>query len=67
MRLFQTESVKEIYGIHNLPGLPLGYITTRPATFACASSGLVLQSHAKAAHAAYQKMVFLLLALWDNH
>ena len=30
--LFQKEDVDEIYGAHNLPGAPLGQVTTRPGT-----------------------------------
>ena len=51
--LFDLESVGEIYGLHNLPGLPLGYVTTRPGTFACASRGITLEFHGKPTHAAY--------------
>lgn len=53
LSLFKKESVKEIYGAHNLPGFPLGQVTTRPGTFACASEGLILRLKGKAAHAAY--------------
>lgn len=52
-QLFQMEAVDEIYGAHNLPGLPLGLVTTRPGTFACASRGLTLYFLGKPAHAAY--------------
>ena len=51
--LFDLETVDEIYGLHNLPGLPLGQVTTRPDTFACASRGLTLVFHGKPTHAAY--------------
>lgn len=53
MELFRREQVGEIYGAHNLPGLPLGQITTRPGTFACASRGLILHFGGKPTHAAY--------------
>ena len=53
IQLFQQESVDEIYGAHNLPGVPLGLVTTRPGTFACASRGLTLHFLGKPAHAAY--------------
>ncbi len=52
-KLFDHENVDEIYGLHNLPGLPLGQVTTRPGTFACASRGLTLGFHGKPTHAAY--------------
>ena len=51
--LFRRENVDEIYGAHNLPGLPLGQVTTRSGTFACASCGLTLRFRGAAAHAAY--------------
>ena len=51
--LFDLETADEIYGLHNLPGLPLGQVTTRPGTFACASRGVTLQFHGKPTHAAY--------------
>ena len=51
--LFDHETVDEIYGLHNLPGLPMGQITTRPGTFACASRGVTLEFHGKPTHAAY--------------
>ena len=53
LELFSRESVGEIYGAHNLPGLPLGLVTTRPGTFACASRGLTLFFRGKPSHAAY--------------
>ena len=52
-QLFRQETVSEIYGGHNLPGVPLGQVTTRPGTFACASRGLTLHFLGKPAHAAY--------------
>ena len=51
--LFGRELVGEIYGAHNLPGLPLGQVTTRPSTVACGSMGLTLHFSGTAAHAAY--------------
>lgn len=53
MDLFSRESVGEIYGAHNLPGFPLGRVTTRLGTFACASRGVILKFQGKPAHAAY--------------
>lgn len=50
--LFRREKVGEIYGAHNLPGVPLGRVTTRPGPFACASCGVTLRFHGAAAHAA---------------
>ena len=51
--IFGRESVGEIYGLHNLPGFPLGEVYVRAGTFACASLGLTLSLHGKATHAAY--------------
>lgn len=53
VELFRRESVGEIYGAHNLPGFPLGQVTTRPGTFACASRGVILRFVGKPTHAAY--------------
>ena len=51
--LFEKEQIDEIYGAHNLPGWPLGQVTTRPDTFACASRGVTLRFTGKPTHAAY--------------
>lgn len=51
--IFAKENIGEIYGAHNLPGVALGVVTTRPGTFACASRGLILHFRGKSAHAAY--------------
>ena len=51
--LFERESISEIYGAHNLPGLPFGSIYTRSGTFACGSRGLIIRFIGKPAHAAY--------------
>jgi len=51
--LFEKEQIDEIYGTHNLPGFPLGQVTTRPGTFACASRGVTLLFKGKPTHAAY--------------
>lgn len=53
IRIFEKELIGEIYGAHNLPGVPLGRVTTRPGTFACASNGLTLSFKGAATHAAY--------------
>lgn len=41
-----------IFALHNLPGLPLGKIVTRPGTFAAASKGVILELKGKTSHAA---------------
>ena len=51
--LFEKEQIDEIYGMHNLPGYPLGQVLTRKGTFACGSEGIILEFHGKPTHAAY--------------
>lgn len=53
LELFQRERVDQIYGAHNLPGVPLGQVVTRPGTFACASQGVTLSFLGRPTHAAY--------------
>lgn len=53
LSLLELEDVTEIYGAHNLPGVPLGQVTTRSGTFACASRGVTLRFQGKPTHAAY--------------
>lgn len=53
VELFEKEAVGEIYGAHNLPGLPLGQVFTRPGSMACASQGVILYFRGSPAHAAY--------------
>ena len=53
VELFRMEKIDEIYGAHNLPGWPLGQVTTKPGTFACASRGVTLSFIGKPTHAAY--------------
>lgn len=53
LSLLEQEDVGEIYGAHNLPGVPLGQVTTRPGTFACASRGVTLRFRGSPTHAAY--------------
>ncbi len=53
LELFELERVEQIYGAHNLPGVPLGQVVTRPGTFACASQGMTLSFQGRPTHAAY--------------
>lgn len=53
LEMFELERVEQIYGAHNLPGLPLGRVFTRPGTFACASRGVTLFFSGRPTHAAY--------------
>ena len=53
LELFRRERVAQVYGAHNLPGVPLGQVLTRPGTFACASQGVTLSLLGRPTHAAY--------------
>ncbi|MDO5136493.1 MAG: amidohydrolase [Eubacteriales bacterium] len=52
VEIFDKEEIEEIYGGHNIPGRPLGQVSTKPGTLSCASLGLTLTFLGKAAHAA---------------
>ncbi|MEQ8204827.1 MAG: amidohydrolase [Woeseia sp.] len=41
-----------VFGLHNVPGFPLGQIIVRDGTFSCASRGMIVRLTGKAAHAA---------------
>ena len=45
--------VGRIYGLHNIPGHPLGALLARPGCFACASEGFIAEVVGRPAHAAY--------------
>lgn len=49
----ELPAVDRIYGLHNIPGFPLGAVLVRRGCFACASCGLVVDVHGRPAHAAY--------------
>lgn len=53
LEIFSREKVDEIYGLHNLPGFPLGEIFTTLGSFAPASFGMTMKFHGKPSHAAY--------------
>ena len=46
-------SLSRIYGLHNIPGHPLGAVLVRRGCFACASCGLIVRVTGSPAHAAY--------------
>lgn len=50
-RLIELEHIDEIYGFHNMPGLPLGSVAVHTGTAACASKGLVLNFVGTTSHA----------------
>ncbi|WP_165857050.1 amidohydrolase [Marinobacter sp. JSM 1782161] len=41
------------FALHNVPGLPLGEVFTRPGPFNCASRGLIVRLTGKTSHAAH--------------
>lgn len=41
------------FALHNVPGLPLGEVFTRPGPFNCASRGLIIRLEGKTSHAAH--------------
>ena len=47
------DDVDRVYGLHNIPGHPLGTVLVRRGCFACASCGLVVRLTGRPAHAAY--------------
>lgn len=51
--LLEEKNIKEIYGLHNIPGYPENNILLRKSTFACGSTGLRINYIGKPTHAAY--------------
>lgn len=51
--VFDRIHIDRVYGLHNLPGFPVGTILSRPGTFACASRGFVAEVTGSQSHAAY--------------
>ena len=49
----EIEGLHRIYGLHNIPGYPLGTVLARPGCFACASQGFIADVRGMPAHAAY--------------
>ena len=49
---FSDISPDYAFAIHNEPGLPFGYVGTKPGLINCASRGLILRLHGKTSHAA---------------
>lgn len=52
-QLIVDKNIKEIYGLHNIPGHARGNIIVSEGTFACASTGLEISMHGTPSHAAY--------------
>ena len=49
--ILQQYNIKAIYGLHNLPGYPLGTVVLCPHTFAAASTGIVYRLDGRETHA----------------
>ena len=54
--VLQKYRISAIYGLHNLPGYPLGQLVFRRGTFAAASVGMVLHLQGRETHAAFPEM-----------
>lgn len=52
-KLLEEENIKEIYGLHNVPGFPVKSVLVRSGTFACASTGLAITMNGTPSHAGY--------------
>ena len=50
--LFERFPVEEIYGIHNMPGIPVGHFATRPGPFMGAEDNFEIVVTGKGVHAA---------------
>lgn len=49
--ILQQYDIRAIYGLHNLPGYPLGTVVLCPRTFAAASTGVVYHLDGRETHA----------------
>lgn len=50
--VFQDKNFDGVFGLHNLPGLPLGEVVLLRKTFACTSVGLKIKIQGRSSHAA---------------
>lgn len=50
--VFQDLTLDAVFGLHNLPGLPLGEVVLCEKTFACTSTGLKIKINGRSSHAA---------------
>lgn len=50
--VFAAESIDHVYALHNMPGEALGSVIIKAGTMNCASRGMTIRWHGKAAHAA---------------
>lgn len=47
------KGLSRLYGLHNIPGYPVGTLLARRGCFACASEGFIVDIEGRPAHAAY--------------
>lgn len=52
-KLLEKKNIKEVYGLHNIPGFPMKSVLVRSGTFACASTGLAITMTGTPSHAGY--------------
>ena len=50
--LMERWSIQEVYGMHNMPGIPAGQFAIRPGPLLAASDGIVIDITGKGGHAA---------------
>ncbi len=55
--LFERFPVDEIYGAHNIPGMPAGHIATRAGGIMASEDNFVIRIHGRGGHAARPQMV----------
>lgn len=55
-RLFERFPVDEIYGAHNIPGMPVGHIATRAGGIMASEDNFVIRIHGRGGHAARPQM-----------
>ncbi len=49
--ILQQYNIKAVFGLHNLPGYPLGTVVLNPRTFAAASTGVIFRLEGRCTHA----------------
>lgn len=54
--LFDRFDVDEVYGMHNIPGMPLGAFATRPGSITASESLFEIHINARGGHAALPRM-----------
>ncbi len=54
--ILQQYNIKAFYGLHNLPGYPLGTVVLCPRTFAAASTGIIYHLDGRETHASTPEM-----------